>query len=161
MNYPFNIVYISLFRKIFGASGLKKTSIHLLYQVTEKQTQVVKGIVHPKIIYSPPSSSKPVWMYLFWTQRKIFWSKFETKLFWGTIDFSIVGKQYCGSQWCPRTALFPTFFRISSFVFRTKTFIRVWNYLRVCTWWQNFDFWMNHPFKKHEKIKHSLLRCEK
>ncbi len=39
------------------------------------------------IIYSP-SSSKPVWMYLFcWTQRKIFWRMFVTRLFWATIDF--------------------------------------------------------------------------
>ncbi len=31
---------------------------------------------------------KPVWMSLFcWTQRKIFWRKFVTRLFWGTIDF--------------------------------------------------------------------------
>ncbi len=43
---------------------------------------------------------------------------------------SIVGKTTL-CQWCPRTALFPTFFRISSFVFsRKKTFIQVWNYLR-------------------------------
>ncbi len=54
---------------------------------------VVKGIVHPKnensvIIYSPSSSSKPVWMSLFcWTQRKIFWRMWETEQFWGTIDF--------------------------------------------------------------------------
>ncbi len=33
------------------------------------------------------------------------------------------------------TAQFPTFFRISSFVFsRTKTFIQVWNYFRVSKW---------------------------
>ncbi len=46
------------------------------------------------------------------------------------------------------TALFPTFFRISSFVFsRTKTFIQVWNYLRMSKWWHNFHFWVNYPFK--------------
>ncbi len=56
-------------------------------------------------------------------------------------------KKYDGSQWCPRTALFPTFFRISSFVFsRTKTFIQVWNNLRVSKW-QNFNLWVNYPFK--------------
>ncbi len=56
--------------------------------------------------------------------------------------------KYYGSQWCPRTALFPTFFRISSFVFsRTKTFTQVWNYTRVSQWWQNFHFWVNYPFK--------------
>ncbi len=80
-----------------------------------------------------------------WTQRKIFWRKFVTRLFWGTIDFHSRKKNYYGSQWCPRTALFPTFFKISSFVFsRTKTFIRVWNYLRVSKW-QNFHFWVNYP----------------
>ncbi len=30
---------------------------------------------------------------------------------------------------------------------RTKTFIQVWNYLRVIKWWQNFHFWVNYPFK--------------
>ncbi len=82
------------------------------------------------------------------TQRKIFWRKFVTRLFRGTIDFHSREKKYYGSQWCPRTALFPRFFRISSFVFsRTKTFIQVWNYLRVSKWWQNFHFWVNYPFK--------------
>ncbi len=101
------------------------------------------------IIYSPSSSSKPVWISLFcWTQRKIFWRKFVTRLFWGTIDFHSRKNKYYGSQWCPRTALFPTFFRISSFVFsRTKTFIQIWDYLRVIKWWQNFYFWVNYPFK--------------
>ncbi len=68
---------------------------------------------------------------------------------------SIVGKEkYYGSQWCSRTALFPTFFRISSFVFsRTKTFIQVWNYLRVSKWWQNFHFWVNYPFKEAAQIE--------
>ncbi len=62
---------------------------------------------------------------------------------------SIVVKiKYYGSQWCPRTALFPTFFRISSFVFsRLKKCIQVWNYLRVRKWWQNFNLWVNYPFK--------------
>ncbi len=102
------------------------------------------------IIYSPSSSSKPVWMSLF-CQTQIFWRKFVTRLFWGTIDFHRKTKYY-GNQWCPRTALFPTFFRISSFVFsRTNTFIQVSNYLRVSKWWQNFHFWVNYPFKSHFK----------
>ncbi len=62
-------------------------------------------------------------------------------LFWTLWTFYV-------SQRCPRTALFPTFYRISSFVFsRTKTFIQIWNYLRVSKWWQNFHFWVNYPFK--------------
>ncbi len=120
-----------------------------------KHAKILKRNSSPKnensvIIYSPSSSSKPVWISLFWwTQRKIFWRKFVTRLFWGTIDFhSRKTNTMEGSQWCPRTALFPTFFRISSFVFiRTKTFIQVWNYLRVSKWWQNFHFWVNYPFK--------------
>ncbi len=120
----------------------------------------VKGIVHPKmknsvIIYSPSSSSKPVWIYLFcWTQRKIFWRMWETEQFWGTIDFhSIFFFSYYGSQWCPKTAWLQTFFKISSFVFgRTKKFIQVWNYLRVSKWWQNFNFWVNYPFKESDGL---------
>ncbi len=59
---------------------------------------------------------------------------------------SIVFFSYCGSQWFPKTAWIKTFFKISSFVFRTKKFIQVWNYLRVSKWWQNFHFWVNYPF---------------
>ncbi len=77
-----------------------------------------------------------------WTQRKIFWRKFVTRLFWGTIDFHSRRNKIL---W-PRTALFPTFFRISSFVFgRTNTFIQVWNYLRVSKWWQNFTIPLRQP----------------
>ncbi len=91
------------------------------------------------IIYSP-SISKPVWMSLFCrTQRKIFWRKFVTRLFWGTIDFHSRKKK--------NTAALSTFFRIPSFVFsRTNTFIQVWKYLRMSKW-QNFNFWVNYPFK--------------
>ncbi len=54
---------------------------------------------------------------------------------------------YYWSQWFPKTAWLQTFFRISSFVFRTNTFIPVWIYLRMSTWWQHFHFWVNYPFK--------------
>ncbi len=78
-----------------------------------------------------------------WTQRKIFWRKFVTRLFWCTIDYHSRKNKIIWS----RTALIPTFFRISSFVFsRTKTFIQVLNYLRVSKWWQNFHFWLNYTF---------------
>ncbi len=94
-------------------------------------------------MYSPSSSSKPVWMSLFCrTQRKIFWRMWETEQFFHSIFFP-----YYGSQWCPKTAWLQTFFKIPSFVFgRTKKFIQVWNYLRVSKWWQNFHFWVNYPF---------------
>ncbi len=49
---------------------------------------------------------------------------------------------YYWSQWCPKTAWLQTFFKISSFVFRTNTFIQVWS-----KWWQNFHFWVYCPFK--------------
>ncbi len=52
----------------------------------------------------------------------------------GTPLTSIVGQNIL----FPRTALCPTFLRISSFVFgRTNTFIQVWKYLRLSKWWQN------------------------
>ncbi len=78
-----------------------------------------------------------------WTQRKIFWRMRETEQFWIIVFFF-----YYRSQWCPKTAWLHTFFRISSFVFRTNTFIQVWNYLRVNKWWQNFHFWVYCLFKK-------------
>ncbi len=72
------------------------------------------------IMYSPSSSKWTLWpvrISLFCrTERKMFWRKFVTRLFWGTVDFHC-RKKYYGNQWCPRTSLFPTFFRISSFVF--------------------------------------------
>ncbi len=84
-----------------------------------------------------------------WTQRKIFWRMWETAVL-GTIDFHSIFFSYYGSQWCPKTAWLQTFFKITSFVFsRTKKFIQVWNYLRVSKWWQNFNFWVNYPFKTH------------
>ncbi len=55
---------------------------------------------------------------------------------------------YYWSQWCPKTAWLQTFFKISSFVFRTNTFIQVWIYLRESKWWQNFHFWVYCPFKQ-------------
>ncbi len=54
---------------------------------------------------------------------------------------------YHGSQCCPKTVWLQTFFKISSFVYsRTKTFIQVWNYLRVSKLWHNFHLWLNHRF---------------
>ncbi len=39
----------------------------------------------------------------------------------------------------PKTAWLQTFSKLSSFVFRTKSLIQVWNYLRVSKW-QDFHF---------------------
>ncbi len=58
---------------------------------------------------------------------------------------------------CPKTAWLQTFFKISSFVFgRTKTFIQVWNYMRVSKWWQNLHFWLNYPFKGDNSPKNEI-----
>ncbi len=60
------------------------------------------------IIYSPSSSSKPVWMCLFCrTQRKIFWRKFVTRLFWGTIDFHSRKKNTMEVNGAPELLCFP------------------------------------------------------
>ncbi len=114
---------------------------------------LVKGIVHPKMKILSSFTHPQVVPNLYEClcsaghKRRYFWRLFVTRLFWGTIDFHSRKPKYYGSQWCPRTALFPSFFRISSFVFsRTNTFIQVWNYLRVSKWWQNFHFWVNYPF---------------
>ncbi len=42
---------------------------------------------------------------------------------------------------------------------RTKTFIQVWNYLRVSKWWQNFHFWVNYPFNALLKCVVNLCSC--
>ncbi len=73
--------------------------------------------------------------FLFFSPSSFSWSIIAV-----TAKYSIaVAHPYFHSQWCPKT---------SSFVFgRTKKFIQVWNYLRVSKWWQNFQFWVNYPFK--------------
>ncbi len=82
-----------------------------------------------------------------WTQRKIFWRMWETEQFWGTIDIHSIYFFLLWKSMVPQNSLVTNFFKISSFVFsRTKTFIQVWNYLRVSKWWQNFNFWVNYPF---------------
>ncbi len=108
----------------------------------------LKGTVHPKMkilsSFTHPQVVPNLYECLFcWTQRKIFWRMWETLQFWIIVFFFF----YYGSQWCPKTAWLQTFFKISSFVFRTKKFIQVWNYLRVSKWWQNFHFWVYCPFK--------------
>ncbi len=76
------------------------------------------------------------------------WRMWETEQFWGTIDFHCIFFFLLWRSMVPKTAWLQTFFKISSFVFsRTKTFIQVWNYLRVSKWWQDFHFWVNYPFK--------------
>ncbi len=135
------------------------TIVHICFSVLAKLNEIdLKGIVHPKMKILSSFTHPQVVPNLYgclWPaehKRKIFWRKFVTTQFWGTIDFHSRKKIY-GSQLCPRCALFPTFFRISSFVFaRTKTFVQGWNQLRVSKWWQNFNFF--------EIVAGSLLLCE-
>ncbi len=99
------------------------------------------------IIYSPSSSSKPVWMSLFcWTQRKILWRMRETEQFWCTIDYHSIYFSYYGSQWCPKNSLVTNFLPLCS------AFIQVWNYLRVSKWGQHFHFWVNYLFNKTAQL---------
>ncbi len=66
------------------------------------------------------------------TERKIFWRKFVTRLFWDTIDFNIRKKKLLWKSMVPQICSVSTFIRISCFVFsRTNTFIQVWNYFGV------------------------------
>ncbi len=82
-------------------------------------------------------------MDLFFLQKKIFWRKYVTRLFWGTIDFH--RKKILWKSMVPQNGSVSHILQISSFVFsRTKTFIQVWNYLRVSKWW---IIMVNYPFK--------------
>ncbi len=47
----------------------------------------------------------------------------------------------------------PDYNKISSFVFRTNTFIQVWIYLRMSKWWQSLDFWVYCPFKDCSRLE--------
>ncbi len=96
-----------------------------------------------------------------WTST-IIWDKYNAILFYFIFLVNYVSgtsaqqdlEQHPES---PRT-VFNSFFRISSFVFsRTKTFIQVWNYLRLSKWWQNFHFWVNYPFKTPSTLMLMLL----
>ncbi len=103
--------------------------------------KILSSFTHPQVfpdLYECVCSEHKGWY---------FWRKFLIRLFWGTIDFHSKKRKYCGSQWCPKTARCPTFFRISSFMFsRTNTFIQVWKYLRMSKW-QNFHFGVNNKRK--------------
>ncbi len=88
-----------------------------------------------------------------WTQRKVLWRMWETEQFWGTIDFHSILFSTMEVNDAPKQSVYKLFFIISSFVFsRTKTFIQVWNYLRVIKWWQIFHFWVNYPFKLRVRV---------
>ncbi len=101
----------------------------------------LKGIVHPKmniLSFTHPEVGPNLSECLCSVEHK---GRYSEE--WGKQQYFF---SYYGSQWCPKTAWLQTFFKISSFVFRTNTFIQVWIYLRVSKW-QHFHFWVNHPFK--------------
>ncbi len=63
--------------------------------------------MHNYVVYSPSSSSKPVWMSLFcWTQMKVFWWMWGTEQFWGTIDFNSI---FLWKSMVPKNSLITNF----------------------------------------------------
>ncbi len=139
---------------------------HLLYVEKQQSTvKAVKEIVHPKnensvIIYSPSSSSKPVWISLFCRTQGRYLKK-VWKVCFGAPLTSIGGKKILWSQWCPELLCFPHL-QISSFVFsRTKTLIQVWNYLRVSKWWQIFIFGWTIPLSPISGQVNMINLCQK
>ncbi len=115
---------------------------------------LLKGIVHPKMkilsSFTHPQVVPNLYECLCSTEHKGRYSEEcgKQSSSGAPLTSIVFFFSYYGSQWCPKTAWLQTFFKLSSFVFgRTKTFIQVWNYLRVSKWWQNFNFWVNHPFK--------------
>ncbi len=121
-----------------------------------------KGIVHPRMkimsSFTYPQVVPNLYECLCSAEHKgRYFEECLLQVCFGAPLTSIVGKKYYGCQWCPRTALFPILFRISSFVFsRTKTFIQVWNYLRVSKLRQHFHFWVNYPFNMSLKKAYVL-----
>ncbi len=89
-----------------------------------------------------------VWISLFRPNTKIFWRKFVTRLFWGTIDFHSKKKITMEVNGAPELLCFPHSSDIFLCVQQNKDIHTGWNYLRVSKWWQNFHFWVNYPFKK-------------
>ncbi len=107
LNYLFNHLNDFTWQKLFYQQNIPSVTKNISWrqgcrfvfdiggdlnqQHQHQRAGCLKGIVQQKnensVIYSPSSSSKPVWMCLFWTQRKIFWRMWETEQFWGIIDF--------------------------------------------------------------------------
>ncbi len=138
----------------------KKSCSRKWWKTVWRSNSTIKGIVHPKM-KSLSSSTHPqvvpnLYECLCSAEHKGRYSEECGKQSSsGAPLTSIVFFSFYGSQWCPKSAWLQNFFKISSIVFgRTKTFIQVWNYLRVSKWWQNFHFWVNYPFKYY--IVHSL-----
>ncbi len=104
----------------------------------------LKGTVLPKMNTLSSFSHLQVVTNLYEFIRSVehkgrYFERFEKLKVWGTIDFYsrkentiTTTNNTTTSQWCPRTALFPSLFSTSSSVScRTKTLIQVCNHLRV------------------------------
>ncbi len=83
-------MWVCLFWCFQISTSLGKMALCTFKSVLDCSNCRIQEIFHPKLkIVSSitPSHSKPVWMCLFWTQRKMFWRKLVIRLFWDTIDF--------------------------------------------------------------------------
>ncbi len=123
-----------------GAHPRSDDSVHII-QMNRTLTSIEPGCA-PKVLvwkhpYSPSSRSKPVWMCLFWTQRKIFWRMRETEQYFSpTMEVNGVPKQpvyKLSSQYLPLCSEQTHSYRFGS------------------TWgWVNDDrifiFWVHCPF---------------
>ncbi len=121
--------------------------------------QRLKGIVHPKMkilsSFTHPQVVPNLYECLCSAEHKEdILKKVCNQAVLGTIDHS--RKKNMVPQNCSVSHIL----QISSFVFsRTKTFIQVWNYLRVSKLWQNFHFWMNYPLRLFCGPRSHMLYC--
>ncbi len=113
-------------------------SYNVLLAIATNIPVLLKGIVHPKMkilsSFTHPQVVPTLYECLCSAEHKERYSKEcgKQSRSGAPLTSIVIYFSYYGSQWCPKTALLHTFFNISSFVFsRTKTFIQVWNYLRV------------------------------
>ncbi len=112
-------------KKVINKKTYFKVSIiqsnYLVKGIFYQKMKILSSFTHPQVVPN---------LYEFLCSAKHNRRYFEESLqpgFFGAPLTSIVGNiKYYGSQWSPRSAMFPTFFRMSSYVFcRTKTFIKV------------------------------------
>ncbi len=83
-----------------------------------------------------------------WTQRKIFWRKFVTRLFWGTVDFHSRKKNTMEVNGAPELLRLP---HSSEYLPFCSAEQRHSNRFGTTWGWVN-DFWVNDPFKVTLKV---------
>ncbi len=97
-------------------------------QFTVMHRDIELNRIDDMIIVIEPNCKISVGSHPYRTQRKIFCRMWETKQFWGTVDFHSIFFLTMEVNGALKQPDYKTFFKISSFVFgRTKTFIQVWN----------------------------------